>query len=82
MSPNWDKLIKKELDLKPGSFNKNEKGHPYWVPGEKETIVSYYNVHWMPLKKCRGRVLSGFILVFKCVIVTLADGYRISFLDF
>lgn len=44
--------------------------------------VSSVNVHRIPPKKCRGGISSGFKPVFKRAIITLADGYRISFLNF
>jgi len=40
------------------------------------------NVHCIPRKKCRGRILSGFILTLKRVIVKLAGDDGISFSDF
>ena len=36
------------------------------------------NLHCIPFKKCRGRISSGFILVFKRVIVTLVYGKEFS----
>lgn len=38
------------------------------------------NAHCTPLKKCRGKVLRGFLLTFKRIIVTLINEEKIIFL--
>ena len=49
--PNWDDLVKKKLRLRPGEFNKNKNGHPYWVPEGEDKIEGYYKVCWKPIYK-------------------------------